>query len=68
MEDFQYVEAGRQRITQSDGIKTTVCDNRFEIVADPRSEVVEQQAVQALREWVRRRKEHEMRQSGDMSG
>jgi hypothetical protein len=56
MEDFVYVEAGRQRITQSDGVKTTVCDNRFEIVANPRSDVQEQQAVQALREWIRKRR------------
>lgn len=56
MEDFVYVEAGRQRVTQSDGVKTTVCDNRFEIVANPRSDVQEQQAVQALREWIRKRK------------
>ena len=56
MEDFVYVEAGRQRVTQSDGVKTIVCDNRFEIVANPRSDVQEQQAVQALREWIRKRK------------
>ena len=56
MEDFVYVEAGRQRITQSDGVKTTVCDHRFEIVANPRSDIQEQQAVQALREWIRKRK------------
>lgn len=56
MEDFVYVEAGYKRVMQSDGVRTTVCENRFEVVASPRSEIPEQQAVQALREWIRNRK------------
>ena len=63
-----YVETGVRRVVQVDGVRTTVCENRFEIVASDRSEVIEQQAVQALREWVRWRKEQEVRRAGDLPG
>jgi len=63
-----YAEAGVRRVVQVDGVRTTVSENRFEIIANYRSEIMEQQAVQALREWIRWRKEQEVRQPGDMPG
>ena len=45
-----------QEVVFVDGVRTTVADNRFEIVADPHSDIWEQQAVQMLREWIRHRK------------
>ena len=56
---YVYVEvegAMYQRTVFVDGVRTTVGDNRFEIVADPHSDIWEQQAVQMLREWIRHRK------------
>ena len=59
-EDFIHIQTGEnyERITQQDGVRTTVCRNRFEIIALPHGEVSEQQAVQAVRDWVRWRKEN----------
>ena len=57
-----------RRVVQVDGVRTTICENRFEISTGPRCEVIEQQAVQALREWIRWRKEEELRKFGDMPG
>lgn len=61
-DDFIHIATGEnyERITQIDGVRTTHCRNRFEIIASPTSEVSEQQAVQALRDWVRWRKEHDV--------
>lgn len=68
MSDDKYIEIRTgedyERIVQADGVRTTVCLNRFEIIAQPTGEVNEQQAVQQLREWVRGRKEKEMRSAG----
>lgn len=57
-----------ERIVQTGDVKTTICRNRFEIIVRPNGEMWEQQVVQSLREWVRWRKEIEMRQSGGVSG
>ena len=52
-----------------EGVRTTVCENRFEIVAQPGVDVWEQQSVQMLREWIRSRKlQEELRQAGSLSG
>ena len=45
-----------QKVTQVDGIRTTICHNRFEIVCMPHGEIFEQKMVQVLKEWVRWRK------------
>ena len=66
-DEYFYVQTQNYtRIVQSDGVRTTVCENRFEILAMPHSEVWEQQAVQALREWVRWRKENGLQDAGDL--
>lgn len=69
-DDFTYIEAGEnyQRIVQIDGVKTVFCRNRFEIVSPPGNDIWEQQAVQALREWIKWRKEDQLRQAGGVSG
>lgn len=56
-----------ERIVQSDGVRTTVCINRFEVIAQPTGEVNEQQAVQRLREWIRSRREKGLQDAGCMS-
>ena len=55
-----------QRIVNTSGVSITECENRFEIVAQPDTEVWEQQAIQMLREWIRRRQE-KLRESGCLS-
>ena len=56
-----YIEVGveARRVIQHDGVRTTVCLNKFEIVVAPGNDIWEQKAVQNLREWVRWRKAHE---------
>lgn len=58
-DDYIHVKAGEdyKKITHIDGIRTTYCANRFEIVTPPTSEINEQQAVQTLREWIKWRNE-----------
>lgn len=67
-DDYMLIEAGKDysKIIQTDGVRTTVCANRFEILTSARSEINEQQAIQQLREWIRWRREKELRESGDM--
>ncbi len=66
MDDFIHIASGEnyERVTQIDGVRTTYCRNRFEVIALPHGEVNEQQAVQAFRDWVRWRKEQELRDAG----
>ncbi len=67
MEDeFVYVEAGYKRVVQHDGVKTTICENRIEIVATPGGDITEQAVVGLVREWIRWRKD-QMRASGGVS-
>jgi hypothetical protein len=68
-EDYILVETGEDysKVIQTDGVRTTVCANRFEILTSARSEINEQQAMQQLREWVRWRKEKELRTAGSLS-
>jgi hypothetical protein len=56
-----------ERVIQQGGIQTIVCENRFEIIANPRTEVAEYKAVQDLREWIKRRNKKVVRMLGDMS-
>lgn len=69
-DDYTYFQAGEdyQRIVQIDGVRTTFCRNRFEIISAPGNDIWEQQAVQALREWLKWRREEMLRQSGGVSG
>lgn len=64
-DDFVYVEAGYKRVVQHDGVKTTICENRIEIIATPGGDITEQNVVALVREWVRWRKE-QMRASGGL--
>lgn len=67
MEEFIYVEAGYKRIVQHDGVKTTIAENRLEIISTPGADITEQNVVGLVREWVRWRKE-QMRSAGSVSG
>jgi hypothetical protein len=69
-DDYLYSEpdegGGRRSVTQIDGVRVTVCENRFEVLAQPGSELREQQTVQMFREWMRKRQE-KLRATGDLS-
>jgi hypothetical protein len=52
-------EEDYKRVVHHDGVRTTMCRNRFEVVAVPGGEIWEQQTVQMLRDWVRWRKAQE---------
>lgn len=69
-ESFVYSKVGQdyERIIQQDGVRTTYCQNRYEVIASPTAEVSEQQAVQQLREWIRARNEKVMQAAGSVSG
>ena len=70
-DDYLYVEAGEkyEKVTQHDGVRVTLCRNRFEIASMPHGEISEQQAVQALKDLVRWRKAQEdMREPGCVPG
>lgn len=68
-DDFMYSEThegSRRSITQIDGVRVTVCENRFEVVAQPGSEIREQHTIQMFREWMRQR-QAKLRATGDLS-
>ena len=68
-DDYLYsetIEGARRSVTQIDGVRITVCENRFEVVAQPGSELREQQTMQMFREWMRGR-QAKLRSSGDLS-
>ena len=46
-----------QKIINLDGVRTTVCENRFEIATTTTCEINEQVAIHALKDWFRWRKE-----------
>jgi hypothetical protein len=50
---------GNRVVTKVDGMKITVCENRFEIVAHPQSEANEQYLMQVLRQWIKTRRKAE---------
>jgi len=67
-DDFIHVSTGKdyEKITNINGVQTTVCAHRFEIMCKPTSELYEEQALQALRDWIRWRNAQIMQVSGDM--
>jgi len=68
--DFLYVdqtEQSYQRIINLDGVRTTVCENRFEIVTMLNAEVQEQVAMQMLKDWLKwRRDQAKAREPGGL--
>ena len=68
-EDYLYIKAGPdyEKVIQQDGVRTTVCENRYEVLASPTAEVSEQHAVQNLREWIRWRNAKVMQGVGCVS-
>jgi len=69
--DYMYAEQTEhsyQRIINLDGVRTTICENRFEIATLPTAEVNEQVAIQTLKDWLRWRKHQaELREPSGMS-
>ncbi|UOF78460.1 hypothetical protein [Caudoviricetes sp.] len=67
-DDFIHIKTGEsyEKITHINGVQTTVCANRFEIITRPTTTVHEDNAVQALRDWIRWRNAQVMQMSGDM--
>lgn len=58
MADFD--EIGLERylsVMKVDGVRTTMCENRFEITVQPDCKVWEQTAVKMLRDWIRTRQQ-----------
>jgi hypothetical protein len=43
-----------EKVLMREGVRTTISMVRFEIFIHPKSEIWEQQAVQMLRQWIRR--------------
>ena len=68
---YMYVEQTEysyQRIINMDGVRTTVCENRFEIATLANAEVNEQVAIHALKDWLKWRKEQaQLREPSSMS-
>jgi hypothetical protein len=69
--DYMYVEQTEnsyQRIINMDGVRTTVCENRFEIATSTHAEINEQVALQTFKDWLRWRKQQaELREPSGMS-
>lgn len=61
-DDFYYLQTGAayQKVISREGVRITICENRFEVVCQPKTEVWEQQVVQMLREWIKSRKVDEV--------
>jgi hypothetical protein len=68
-DDYIHIRTGPdyEKVVQQDGVRTTVCESRYEILASPTAEVSEQQAVQQLREWIRARNAKVMQGTGCVS-
>lgn len=68
-DDYIHIRTGPdyEKVVQQDGVRTTVCENRYEVLASPTAEVQEQQAVQQLREWIRWRNAKVMQGTGCVS-
>lgn len=66
MSDFIHVKTGEgyEKITHINGVQTTHCAHRFEIVCKPTSELHEEQVLQAVREWVRWRNAQMLSRAG----
>ena len=55
------------KVVKKDGVCTTTCENRYELIAQAGAEISEQHAVQGLREWLRARNAKIVQQSGVLS-
>jgi hypothetical protein len=65
--DQHMLESGYKRVIQHDGVKTTICENRLEVIATPGGDITEQNIVGLVREWIRWRKD-KMRDAGGVPG
>jgi hypothetical protein len=52
------------KLVQQDGLRTTICEHRYELLVKPLATISEQQAVQAFRDWVRERNAKVVRLAG----
>lgn len=68
MSDYIHITTGKdyEKITNINGVQTTHCAHRFEIVCKPTAELHEEQVLQAVREWVRWRNAQVLQHVGDM--
>lgn len=68
MEDYMEIKGGEnyERVTSQAGVRTTVCKNRFEVLCRDRAEVNEKFVIEELKAWLAKRRQAEMRESGDM--
>jgi len=68
-DDYIHIRTGPdyEKVVQQDGVRTTVCENRYEVLASPTAEVSEQHAMQQLREWIRLRNAKIMQGTGCVS-
>ena len=67
---FVHIKTGvdYEKVLQQDGVRTTVCENRYELLANPTATIAEQQTIQAIRDWIRRRNEKVLQGTGVVSG
>ena len=59
-EDFLYHEISEKRyhrIMQLDGVRTTIAENRFEIVVEPKGDIYDVAVVALLKDWIKWRRE-----------
>lgn len=68
MSDYIHIKTGEdyEKITHINGVQTTHCTNRFEIIAKPTAELHEDAIMQAVREWVRWRNANVLSRAGGM--
>lgn len=61
-DDYIEIQTGAnyRKVTHMAGVLTTICENRFEIIARPLCEINEQQAIIALRDWIQKRRQENM--------
>lgn len=57
-----------ERVTNKQGVKTTVCKNRFEVICRERAEVNDMEAIAEFKAWLARRREESMRDDGGVPG
>jgi hypothetical protein len=69
-DNFIHIKAGPdyEKIVQQDGVRTTVCENRYEVIASPTAQVSEQHALQQFREWIKMRNAKVVQGTGCVSG
>lgn len=69
-DSFIHIKTGTdyEKVLQHDGVRTTVCEHRYELLVNPLATVSEQHTIQALRDWIRRRNEKIVQLSGGVSG